>query len=263
MTDIIIFDTNFFKEIKQTLIQDESIKLKYTELFKKYNCFSNNQPIIHHKHKIIKHYNHHHPIRETNIKKQILGILNLINNSNYLKLFNKIKIIINIDNIKYIISEILNKCCLQIFYVHVFMKLFINIYEISQKDEKDIIIDTVNTYVNNFINNKEYILSESVIINAYDYFCFVQKHKSLINAKNIIILELFKYNILLLKQIDYIEFITKELNICICESHIELLLNMLLEIHRSLPIYELDIDYQLILDKTKNQKIKFMVDDLQ
>lgn len=266
MTDIIIISPNIFNIIKSDLIKNDVIEKKYRDLYAKYKCFSNISVVTipiqntrYNRHKTV--YNISKP---TNLKKQILGILNVINESNYLKMFNKIRMIITTENTYYITSELLQKCCLQIFYVHIYLKLFMDIYEFLKLDEKKIMLDNVNKYVNDFIINKEYLLidKETSQDTAYDYFCYIQKHKSIINGKNIIILELLKTNLLSLKLEDYIVYITGELDITICESHIELLLQMLLNIKKSHST-NITINAKIIFDKTNNQKIKFMINDLQ
>jgi hypothetical protein len=269
MTDLIIITPSIFNIIKSELTKNAIIEKKYRDLYAKYKCFSNvsvvtTTPILN------TRFNRHKTVynsisKPTNLKKQILGILNVINDSNYLKMFNKIRMIITTENTYYITSELLQKCCLQIFYVHIYLKLFMDIYQFLKLDEKKIMLENVNKYVNDFIIKKEYLLIDKEILppdTAYDYFCYVQKHKAMINGKNIIILELLKTNILSLKLEDYILYITDELNITICESHIELLLQMLLNIKKSHST-NITINAKIIFDKTNNQKIKFMINDLQ
>jgi hypothetical protein len=269
MTDIIIILPSIFNIIKSDIEINEKIKKKYVDIYAKYACFSQillppPSTALPHKHPIRKIYNTR-PIRIINLKKQILGILNIINESNYLKLFNRLKLIITSDNITYIITELLQKCALQIFYVDIFIKLFINIYEFIQKDDKQIVINIINKYVYDFIEKKEYILVEDVIIKnntKYDDFCASQKHKALINAKNLIIIYLFKYKLIELSEHDYFTFIVNELNKCENESEIELLLNVVLTIQKYRPAIRLNINFKDILNKTSNKKIKFMINDI-
>ena len=272
MTDIILISTSIFYSIKEALILDEKITQKYTDLYNKYDCFSkvhipspnvslsSSNTFVGQRNKFKS--NNHPPIRTTNLKKTIVGLLNIINDTNYLKMFNKIRIIMNPQNIEYIINELLQKCCLQIFYIKIFMKLFMNIYEISQTSEKEIISTIVNLYVNNYVDNKEYKITEIVMKNAYDHFCYVQKHKTYMNAKHVLILELFKNNMIKMNIKEYVEYLINEINTCDDETHIEMLLHMITVYIKENLLVNLDIHYNDILEKTANQKIKFMISDL-
>lgn len=277
MTDIIIIIPSQFNSVKDTINACENITKKYNDLYEKYECFSATSQ------QMLPVFQPNKNTRITSsttsrstitrsikttlikaplIKRQMIGYLNIINEENYNKIFNKIRLLINSNNIQYITSELLIKSTLQIYYIHIFIKLLNNILDVCDTIERGIVFDTLNQYVTKFIVEKEYKELPQKLENAYDYYCSLQKHKSKINAKNIIILESIKMNLIEIKIDNYISYILEELNESDNYDVIEILLQLIIEIKKYYNEYPIIINKERLLSLSDSQRIKFILEKL-
>lgn len=265
MTDITTIPACQFYEIKGTVgPPPETVRSRYEKLFASHSCFTQVvQPFLPPKQPKTPVHIAPRITKTTNIKKQMVGILNIINESNYQKMFNKIRMMINSQNIEYIVTELLTKCCLQVFFIHVFLRLLGNIVSVCERSEKDKIYQTVNSYVNSFVENNEYMLpAKPEGAGAYDSFCMVQKHKSIVIAKNIIISELINVSMVSLTLERYSTYLCEKIDTTSCEQEIEMLLQMMTDLKKRVPKCNISFDYERILSITSNQKIRFITEDL-
>lgn len=198
--DIIIITLDDFisNELSPNKINSELLE-KYNKLLG-YDCFSN-KIIYNNKDKAYRCLNDkkNFRIRERDnrkkpIEKVILGILNIINNDNYDKILNKLRLVATEENITNIINEILNKCCSQVFFMKVFLKLIIDLVNVTGYHE--IMISNINNFIDSFVINNEYLYIKNNEVEDkktdYDNFCNDLKHKSYILSKNLLIFELLK-----------------------------------------------------------------------
>jgi hypothetical protein len=129
------------------------------------------------------------------VKKKLKGLLNIINKNNYKKLVSKVKSTLTPDNAEIVYDIILVNTCNQVFYINVFITLIMELVAFMPTTQ-EICGTVVNTFIENFIYKKEYIMvNEGVsdgINNDYDIFCAQQKHKSMITSKNLVIVEFLK-----------------------------------------------------------------------
>jgi hypothetical protein len=129
------------------------------------------------------------------VKRQLKGFLNIINKRNYSKVVSRIQRIVNPSSIQTIIEMVLDTACLQVFYISIFYNVLSDVLACGVYDEAH---RHLNTYVNEFIEKKEYIYTRqesdttSHANDKYFWFCQQQKHKLLATSKNIVILELLK-----------------------------------------------------------------------
>ena len=204
MIDLIIKTPKEFYEAKDSIKVSECLTEKYLKIFQNYECFlphckvaSTSQcksvpfKTISSKKKTGGFHEVHEKSFSGNkpIEKTILGILNVVNASNYAKNLNKIRFNSSEKTIEVIISEILHKCCLQIFYVNIFIKLIKDM--ISLSGYSDIIKTKIKMFVGTFSQNEdELILKKPTTVEKhteYDIFCLEQKFKNYSIAKNTLI----------------------------------------------------------------------------
>ena len=194
MLDLIVKTREEFINSKHQFQIDHVMNEKYILFLKSYECFSlkclSIKNIPHHKSHIrrkqIDEINHG---KTKTIDKTLQGILNIINMSNYSKNLNKIRLQVSDDNIETVIAEILNKCCVHIFYLQVFLKLIKDIDQLSGYHAK--IVSQIQKFISDFIaHNEEYTLDHVAQVDDYDDFCKQQKQKVHAISKNKLIIEL-------------------------------------------------------------------------
>lgn len=261
----IVKPTEFHK--RKSLVEiPGDIKEKYTKLFQQYNCFSDNaviviQPSV--TFKQVAKKSHPSILRKEpkTVKKHMLGILNVINDDNYRKMLLKTKIYINKDNIKEIFEEILDKCCYQIFYIHVYMSLIRDLMISFSEKEHTVAVSVVNEFILKFVSSG-YLLEINKTEDSYHDFCILQKKKMSITAKNLMLIHL-------LETTDFVKVTTFKSysdmiysaflsNIHINPEIADVLLQMLIELAKKGIMFNCSIMTQI----NSNQKLKFMIDDL-
>lgn len=191
MSDLLILQpADFYKHRDRTI--DHAFVDKYKELFAKYNCFSENAVVIIQsaatnatKH---KKYPNIMKKEQKSLKKQLLGILNVINEDNYKKMLLKTKILITSENLAEVFTEILDKCVCQIFYLSIYSAFIKDLMASLSDSERQMAVRIINDFVSDFLN-ESYIIKVSKSENAYHDFCAFQKTKMHILSKNMIILD--------------------------------------------------------------------------
>lgn len=242
-------------------------KKRYDDLIATYSCFTSSSSFH-----VVKKYNKNatYNIKRVHkdIKRSLMGLLNIINTENYKIIFEKVKFLIKQENLNTIIVEILHKSCLQVFYLHVFTRLIKDIINICGISEKKTIYDTICLYVSDFLQKREYIFKcdSTVEVEPYAMFCMIQKHKMLIQNKNILIVEMFKNSLITDMNVEqYISFIFGELQTSYeNELHMDILVQILLDIGRenTLTGYVILFDKEKMLSVECNKKLTFMRENL-
>jgi hypothetical protein len=284
MTDIIIINPSEFIERRSNIDIESSIYIKYEELYKKYSCFSNTQVILPRTDYAFKgnnrynnkkgHFNDERsnymekrPPKELN--KIILGILNVLSNDNYDKMFKKIKIIKSESNIGKILLEILDKCSVQVFYLNIYMRLIEDLLDVCNEIEKKTAIEIIDNFVNNYIDNSEWL--NEYINDAkdddYNSFCNSQKLKSLLIAKNMMVNRLMMMFKLEKTVDDYVQIIINDLkktldekNENVCIIIIQMMIYMIKTL-KALIKRLFDIDQKYIYTRITGSKTKFIIDE--
>ena len=283
MIDLIIKTISDFQTTKHTFKHCPIIDNKYTILFNKYECFFDKKDNKTYKDNHIYTFKHKKPLKTTSardecsahrsfhqpksIEKTLIGILNIINTSNYDKNLNKIRITSTGDNVELITNEILLKCCLQIFYLKIFVKLIKDMIALS--GYKDIIDREIGKFCGLFTKDKnEYIFKkEKLLMSDYDYFCVEQKHKVYASSKNLLILELYKEDILSLDIDVYFKHFCHEITDASVPSDIDIILHILMDIVKqcnNVITFESKTYLGTILStiKIENKKIHFMIQEI-
>jgi hypothetical protein len=241
--------------------RDASIESKYMEIFSKYDCFNKvcTAPVTKNKPRVL-HYNprvqRHKPL-----EKVILSTINVINTDNYDKMLNRFRLLATKDNISTIIREILNKCCMQIFFLNIFVRLISDLKRTS--GFKDEITGEIKSFVNKFVDEKEYLYraKSNIVDSTYDKFCSEQKHKNYTLSKNMLIVELYKAKLATFDIQVYFTIIYQEL-IRLEKTYNDMFVQMLLDIVRAGILIKkegYDFDH---FDKS-NKKLAFMIEELK
>lgn len=203
--DIIVIPLERFLLVKESIVLDPNVSQKYQELLDKYTCFtqqpqasSTPTPInTFTKKSSFAHHHHNKHNNKTNassyrkpkdFQKVLTGIMNIINQTNFNKMFNKIRLLKSDNNIGTIVQCALTMCSIQSFYLNIYIKLIHDILEGSNEIEKKIILQTINAYINDFLEQKAWCNMKDV---DDDYsFYDQQKQKTLIMSKHVMFLEL-------------------------------------------------------------------------
>lgn len=292
MSDLIIKTFEDFQHVKETLVLSEELREKYRKnLFEKYECFSSAITVNATQHTkkgppeyrfkgVVKRKPAHvsHESLDTtprnlppkSLHRTIMGILNIINESNYAKNLTKIRLLSTEGNIRTIVKEIMHKCCIQAFYLGThFVKLLKDMITLSGYAE--IIRDEIMKFVETFMQSDvDYYFHKARQENEteYDHFCNEQKHKVYALAKNNLVIALIKEGIVPIDINEYFIYFTKEIQRChesdvIIQILIDIVKIQRQEIHKELLM---DLYRQLNLenyDNEKHKKIGFMIEELQ
>lgn len=283
MTDIIVISLEEFNKIKNTITLDLQIKEKYEGLFNKYDCFfktnignngvipkkgqstySKKEPVFEVMSKT------HYPKKIKTTSQEVTGLLNIMNRQNYSKVLSKFRFLLSKENIQSVMKEILIKCCLQIVYKDLYIRLILDITELSGYD--DVIRSSLALFFDDYISKKQIVFcgNNKTDICEYDIFCNQQKHKSITLARNILFLDLFKHKLLKVDINHYIQYIIE----CVDqhlndEYHLDIILSIILHImDSSFDISEENLTKIInILDNITincpNKKILFTLDNIR
>jgi len=243
-----ILNPSDFLVRKHTFIPNTSITDKYAFLAKTYSCFSevdngppaytsyNTHHNVSHSHK--RNYKKKHstphstpppfliPNKEKDPFRIILGLLNVINTDNYSKIFQKLRLLIDIKTIDKLVFNILDKCCIATIYVNVYIKLLEDIS--SLYNIKNIIGQWAES-------RKDHILLHTnPNDDEYDSFCKMQKHKLHVSGQTTTMIKLVKAELIdqsILE--DYYKSVCEYLKTDISEDVLDIILNIIIDIGKS------------------------------
>jgi len=253
ISSVLINNFLFLKNIET----DINIKEKYKLLFDKFECFSN----IIQRNNIKKHHHHHHHISLPNpnkkpkdITRTITGLLNILNNTNYNKIFMKLKLQIQNDNIVYIMNEILNKSVLQIFYLDIYTKLITDIINFFYN--KELLYEILKNFILSYLCEHNFDISEENI--EYNDFCLNQKKKLGIISTNKLILNIIKCYPHIMDIKVYSRYIDNFIN----TSRLHVLVPIITDIVVIMDYKDFNNLHLLTKGDNISQKSKFMITDL-
>jgi len=240
---------------KNTYTPNQSILDKYSFIIGRHSCF---------REETASHYSHHHPNNHTfnadsrektlhykrHTKKKhiicnnisqpppfltphkdkdslrlIMGLLNVINTDNYSKIFMKLRLLIDNDNLPKLVDVILEKCCIATIFVNIYIKLLEdigNIFDISYNIFKW--VDSAKTKI---------ILKETNIgtLDSYDEFCRLQKHKLYVAGMTTTLIKLTKACLINNTYInDYFDFVERKITNLEDEYYLDIYLNIMIDI---------------------------------
>ena len=282
-TDIIIVSRSTFLENSNCIIP-EYIRIKYENLWKKYDCFKAQHPNPKFSQTISRlppksrgrNYNAHRSqtkqetrtCKHKDINSSVLGILNVINMRNYRKMLMKLQNLITVENISFVVNKILSICSNQTAYTDVFIKLLSDIYHSSTSTTREKIKDELNLFVDKFFNEKDFLVIVNNPSDTYDLFCTKQKHKSIALSKNIIILKLIKSSLVMISIDVYTNNLMEHFGDILEDSEEKYYLDIMItifqdilkenfgEIKKLFSIHEM----KLVSKSENDQKLKFMCD---
>lgn len=214
------------------------------------------------------------------IKRQLKGFLNIINKNNYNKLSNKIKQLVNAENIDVVVAVLLDTACCQVFYVSIFYRLLTDVIAASDDTAKRVARNHINSFIEDFVGDKEYMyvipLDVEIVTSESKYikFCNLQKHKCLATSKNLVILELLKnrhsaiwneqlYCTNLLQTITVLQK-SEEMSNDDIDQNIDIILCMMKDIKNKCRGINIDPVFFASITSLlgENQRVKFMIEDL-
>jgi hypothetical protein len=258
---ITVVPYSYFIQQKAASNASDTLKSKYTTLYNSYICFSQSHVAFVKPKKTFTDFrklNH----KRSDPKKAIIHILNVINKSNFDKLFNKLRMLIDDTNIRLIITEILSRCCLQIFYVDTYIKIIKDLNNVLKLKQQEMLKNALKEFVTSFTANNEYHIHIDQDDTSYDKFCKIQKMKSFILAKNVFNMELYCNQLVVFDLNEYVSFFKGKLHTYEDEMYIDIILQILLSVSKKFPEIPMNIDVDNIMRISSNQKIKFMLHDL-
>jgi hypothetical protein len=284
MVEFISYSLEDFMGKKDKVICSPEVKSRYETLFQSAECFfstgfvskpfpSKPKPRGHHlpsplppsasanfRRPYIKPVKKINPFEKTHIKK-VKCILNVINASNYLKQFNKMKFVMENDNITDIVPLILETGVIQIFYINIFINLLVDI----AKNYRSEVESYVNQFVRTFLDSRLIFETANPITPSntdYDVFCATQKQKSIKISTGIMILNLINAGF---TKIDIATYVETLISICNENKNDELMVDTILQILVECKKLFGSVSFDVI-DHLKsfvtNSKSKFLVDSL-
>lgn len=209
---------------------------------------------------------------ETVLRRQLKGLLNVINKNNFNKIFNKIKPLVVDENTSIITEVILDTACFQVFYIKIFLNLLDEVIKLSSDEARYTVDECISKFINDFINDELYMYQSSGSHNKYHEFCLLQKHKCLVTSRNQVMLELIKsghckdwtiqsYCDNLLMTVSNLQYDEYTSNV---ESNIDIIICLVKDIKTNDPairISQANIDTLKTL-LNNSQRLKFIVDDI-
>lgn len=193
-----IIEPDIFKKfIYLHKTDNPKLENKYNELYLKYECFSDNFQYVRVNKPgfVYNKQNDFKKLRERNnnkdFRKTVNGFINKINISNYDIFLAKLRLLLSYDNLKVIITNIINSCIFQDSYIHLLVKLLYDLYNNSGLNSGNRLIkEIINNDYFEFINKKSYKITKNIgELNSLDKFVFMQKHKKEFINKNKYLIE--------------------------------------------------------------------------
>lgn len=246
--------------------------LKYESLFKSHDCFSvvNKSPAVqakYHKQRKPHHSSHYH-VANKDPKKTLQSLWNTLNDANYPKILQKLRLQVTSANLEHIISELIKAAIIHSCYRKHFIRMIIDLMGLWDRER---ICHVIKTWFQDVMLGSFYYFSydedTSSPKNEYDMFCLQQKHKQKTLSHNAFLLDVYDMIPCVSLDIDtYISrVLTGFLNHKGDESYTDLFLHMLYDIsvrHKQLEqhIYvvksacdNLSIKNKFLFEKVVNQ----------
>lgn len=272
MTDIICISPEAFTKLKTMIHVEKKIEEQYANLVSSHTCFSmtpTQHDIPHtrlprfHKHNHSKHVtDNRKPTISTNDPlRKVKGLLNVVNTTNFDKINRKLQFIINEKNVHDICMMVIHTACIQVFFVHIFMRLLNHSIQTSPK-----ILETCAIFVDDFFSNDElFNIPES---ETYDFADYQKKKKLTINTA-VVVMEMIKnQHVKQYKVQHFVSYILDRLETPKSDIEFDLLLSVLVEVKKRSTNVKLDRirlqNIQTNSGKTSitDSRIQFMLETL-
>ena len=264
MTDIIVISPLTFLKHRKKDVQASILK-KYQDIFEMHSCFKYESNIFYPK-GVIKKQVAVLPIKKPKEPlKVFVGIMNVINTTNYVKMLNKIKMLVSSTNVSMIIKTILKICSEDVFYIQIHIKLIEDILKYV-KDDAHIVYTTLQEFIDVYQQDKEWMtLSPDNEKKGYLEFCDKQKWKASIISKNLIILELVKHFKINMDIRKYVELLEEDLLNLLNEEDYDgatVVINMMIDIAKMNSVYVKNINISNLYAMVSSKKIIFILENL-
>ena len=179
---VILVTVEEFLKRKHTYAKDANIEKKYTQLISSYECF--NKVIYYHKGTAVRAHDKKRPIPpkhderkgSSTSKKSLNSLWNTLNESNYQKISNRIKFMVNDGNVTNIVMELVNMSILHSIYRKYFMMILRDV--IHSSSDRNKVYDILTSHLASFDRNYFVLKGVDVTDTDYDVFCKLQKHKN-------------------------------------------------------------------------------------
>lgn len=165
---------------------------RYKELFSKYDCFTVSKP-VHQNHKIKSRKPHHlhsqNIIAPKDVNRCLQNLWNTLNDANYTKILQKLKLLINADNIDRVCHDILNTAVKHNTYRKQFLRILI---DMSSNWGKDKVMSPVKKWFDEHVLSEFYLftIATNMKLTDYDVFCMKTKHKQRILSYNNLVMDI-------------------------------------------------------------------------
>ena len=185
-----------------------------------------------------------------------MGLLNVINTDNFGRVFMKIRLYLDRDNIQQVVLSILEKCCVATIYVNVYIKLLEDLSVLF--DIRDIIV--------RFVQNAHTAIAfkEKEGEDQYDQFCRMQKQKLYVLGQNVTIIKLTKASLIGMDMLKwYASHFLREIVQEQREYYLDIYLNVVLEIQKSYRHMIARPEELMKQIQTTSPRLKFLVQSLK
>lgn len=224
MTELISYTRDDFMRVKEVCDACPETKSKYESLFVCLECFNNNFVVKHH----VKRGEQVRPHRAQGVQPHSLmhrkhfvrqprrivnggdsshirkakSVLNIINASNFDKLYNKLKFVVSNENVNEVVPLVLEVGVQQRFYIGI----FINILMGMAKEYKAEVEAHAARFVSGFIDDVLTLeLSEEEAMSEYDRFCAEQKLKQHKVSSGVMALHIIKSGLFKMKLQEFVD----------------------------------------------------------
>ena len=269
MTDFICIPIQLFRDKKEGIKIEQKISELYVQLLATHQCFtSNNIPFeSHHRPHQRTHKTHVSKPQASEQKrsnlsndplKKFKGLLNVINVSNFDRINRKVQFAMTDKNAPEVCSMIIDTACVQVFFVHIFMKLLNHSIQTSPK-----IIDTCSMFIHRYFHDPN--LFDIYYDDTMDYVEYQKQRKHAINT-SLVVMEMIKNQHS--KQYTtqcFVSYITDELERATSDTKVDLLLSVLFEIKKKSVNMRVDkarLKEMMKLKINSNIRLQFMLETL-
>jgi hypothetical protein len=193
-TDFTLITKDTFILRENTFVLNSPLKTKYDNIIKDHECFHAKPAPTHYVHKarFVKkpqHNSHHEGRTMKDPVKSMQCLFNILNDSNYSKIFHKMKFLVSNDNLISVINKILKCGVTHKTYRKHFLRLILDLFHIW---DREAISTTIKEFFNDFImNNKRLCMEKTDTTTDYDVFCLEQKHKQKMLNTNMLLLDAY------------------------------------------------------------------------
>lgn len=266
MTDIICISPKTFLQAKSTIKVDQKIRDLYETLVSTHACFSSITPQYEPHARVQRQHKHIHSKQHSESRKpissttdplrKVKGLLNLVNTTNFDKVNRKLQFILNDKNAHDVCMLIINTACMQIFFVHVFMRLLNHSIQTTPK-----ITETCVTFVDTFFKNDAFLAIEG---SDTQDFADYQKSKKLAINTAVIVMEMIKNQHARQYRVQhFLEHILDKLQQPKNDTEIDLLLSILVEVKKRSTNLKFDkTKLQHVRSRSIDSRLQFMLETL-